>query len=83
MTMYGTPIKATAGMTFTSPAHGNIGAIDWEVKESCGGKKGYWYCITHKRAFSNQFNRDMHYEHPATEHVMCWICWECGNAEVP
>lgn len=72
------PIRpAEIGDEFESPRDGKF-----TVVESCKGKFGSWYCITHKKAFENQLMKDSHICDDTEEHVLAWICPEHGP-EVP
>jgi hypothetical protein len=53
---------------------------DYQVAPSCGAEQGQWYCITCKRTFRNQFEKDTHAD--SGEHVLTWVCLEHGP-EVP
>lgn len=53
-----------------------------KVEKSCGGKRGSWYCVTHRHGFENQFYKDTHIA-DGDSHVLAWLCAECGNVEKP
>jgi hypothetical protein len=66
--------------------------IDWqsspvyEVVPSCGNKeaRGWWVCIEHGMAFSNNWEKDSHFtKKRKTPCHLAWFCAEHGVPEVP
>lgn len=54
---------------------------DYEVRASCQGKRGAWFCITHRTSFRSQFDKDLHISN-GLQHELSWVCVEHGP-EVP
>jgi hypothetical protein len=48
--------------------------IEYKVREACGYKiDGQWFCVTHRKLFPNQMQKDSHISEPGT-HEMAWLC---------
>lgn len=48
------------------------------VRPPCENKtNGHWFCITHKKPFGNQLQKDTHIDDDKT-HVLAWLCNEHG-----
>lgn len=58
---------------------------DWVyARQACEDKhNGCWYCVTHRRLFNNNLQKDGHIGHDnGLTHTMAWVCHEHG-VEVP
>lgn len=51
-----------------------------KVQEACTEAAGRWWCITHKKGFDNQLQKDGHIS--TGKHVLTWVCYTHGP-EVP
>jgi len=70
------PVKAAVGDV--AILHGE----ECRVVESCGGKPGWWLCLTHPRArLANQLQKDSHISERG-KHILAWVCPDHGP-EVP
>lgn len=67
---------ATAGTAFVDHEDD-----EHTVQAKCSENSGFWYCITHRAGFANQFTKDSHIGKGA--HVLVWFCREHGHYEVP
>lgn len=50
-----------------------------QENEDKGG--GNWVCVTHKKEFHNQFQKNTHIHEG--KHVLAWYCFQHGCMEVP
>lgn len=54
------------------------GYTEMTVKPPCENKtSGTWYCATHKMAFMNQLQKDVHIGN-GKAHQLAWACFEHG-----
>jgi hypothetical protein len=77
--------RATEGMELTLK-HGPSGTpAKYTVGPKCEHNFGNWVCVTHGKAFLNQFEKDSHISErtgPRGKHVLAWLCAHHGP-EVP
>lgn len=52
------------------------------IQPKCSTDRGFWFCVTHREQFANQFEKDSHI-HGNSKHVLAWFCLEHGQLEVP
>lgn len=77
----GTVEPVTAGETVSLLRAGRPATEDVVVQLSCHGKAGHWYCVTHRKHFTNNFAKDSHIA--TGKHRLAWACHECDQLEEP
>lgn len=54
-----------------------IGSLPERVLQPCADKHGgNWHCLTHKKSFANQLQKDGHIH--AGRHRLVWLCHQHG-----
>jgi hypothetical protein len=65
------------GEVFDLPAGDGSRTITMTVAGPCANiHNGQWYCLTHKKVFRNQFEKDSHIHRG--KHNLAWLCLEHG-----
>ncbi len=49
------------------------------VQPKCEHNDGRWYCVTHKKLFLNQLEKDGHIH--TGKHVMAWLCYSHSHPD--
>lgn len=49
------------------------------VGPKCDANNGAWFCNTHRTAFPNQLQKDIHIH--AGKHELVWVCFQHGPEE--
>jgi hypothetical protein len=77
-------VKADVGTEFEYVFRKDLPTEIHTVKPACkhsGQNSGRWFCITHKKGFENQLQKDSHIH--TGKHALAWFCFECNEYQQP